>query len=84
MVSIGIMLIFGSLTLRNIKQNHRRIANVKTNQNKSNVRGSQRQQSTLTALMLIQLPFYLYTLTGKLFREALFRRFHNRFFIVVE
>ncbi|CAF4622370.1 unnamed protein product, partial [Rotaria sp. Silwood1] len=33
-IPIGIMLIFGSLTLRNIKQNHRRIANVKTNQNK--------------------------------------------------
>ncbi|CAF0881916.1 unnamed protein product [Rotaria sordida] len=126
-IPVGIMIIFGLLTLRNIKHSHHRIANIKTNQIDNNVRGgSQRQQSTLTALMLIQvcliticnlpagihkiyttitentykspeqrgietiifqlvylltyvgiaLPFYLYTLTGKLFREALFRRFH--------
>ncbi|CAF1020876.1 unnamed protein product [Rotaria sordida] len=127
-IPVGIMIIFGLLTLRNIKQTHHRITNINRNQINNNVRGGrpQRQQSTLTALMLIQvcllticnlpvgihrvystitentykspeqqaietiilqlvylltyvgiaLPFYLYTLTGKLFREALFRRYY--------
>ncbi|CAF5077255.1 unnamed protein product, partial [Rotaria sp. Silwood1] len=61
-IPVSIMIIYGLLTLRNIKQTHHRIANINRNQINNNVRGGgggggggpQRQQSTLTALMLIQ------------------------------
>ncbi|CAF2259238.1 unnamed protein product [Rotaria magnacalcarata] len=48
------MLIFGLLSLRNIQQHRRRIANVTIGQIDRNARRSQRQQSTLTILTLIQ------------------------------
>ncbi|CAF1138149.1 unnamed protein product [Adineta steineri] len=128
-IPCSIMLIFGSLTLYNIKQNIHRVIPIQSLRTTQNDRRMMRIQSTITLMMFTQvcslllcnlsagiqkiystitandyktpqrraiesiifsivyllgyvfvaLPFYLYTLAGAAFREALFRRIQTIF-----